>query len=164
MQSNMKVYFAADHAGIRMKAALLALVENKGTEVEDLGAFDFAPDDDYPEFVTPLAKRVASEPDTFGIICAGSGQGEAMCANRVKGARAAVLYALAPSTEVLDREGAHSQDGYDIVRLARKHNNANILSIGARFVSLDEATEAVNVFLATSFSHEARHRRRIEAF
>ncbi len=160
----MKVYFAADHAGLRMKAALLASLESTGVEVEDMGAFDFDPEDDYPAFVTPLATRVASEPAAFGIICAGSGQGEAMCANRVLGARAAVLYALSPSTQVLDREGAHSKDGYDIVRLARKHNNANILSIGARFVSLEEATEAVKVFLATPFSEDERHQRRIAAF
>ncbi len=160
----MKVYFAADHAGLRMKEALMAQVEHTGADVEDLGAFEFTADDDYPDFVTPLAKQVAYEPGSFGIVCAGSGQGEAMCANRIPGARAAVLYALAPASESLNREGAHSADGYDIVRLARKHNDANILSMGARFLSLEEAGDAVRIFLETPFSEDERHSRRLEKF
>ena len=160
----MKVYLAADHAGLRMKAALLEHVHMMGHDVEDLGAFSFDPEDDYPDFVTPLAKQVVSEVGSIGIICAGSGQGEGMCANRVPGARAAVLYALVPATEALDKEGARSEDGYDVVRLARKHNDANILSIGSRFISMEEATEAVRVFIETPFSGDERHVRRIAKF
>lgn len=162
----MNVLIAADHAGLRMKAALMAHIETLGYSVEDLGAYSLDPNDDYPEFVTPLASRVAKETDTetFGIICAGSGQGEAMCANRLPGARAAVFYAALAASDALDTEGSHSEDGYDVVRLARKHNDANILSIGSRFVSMNEATEAVRVFLTTPFSGDERHVRRLSKF
>lgn len=160
----MKVYIAADHAGLRMKAALFSLLEGMGHTVEDLGAYSLDPNDDYPDVVTPLAERVAREPESFGIVCAGSGQGEAMCANRITGVRAAVCYALVKATEALDMEGAHAEDGYDVVRLARKHNNANILSIGSRFLTVHEATEAVRVFLSTPFSGDERHARRIAKF
>lgn len=160
----MRVYFAADHAGLRMKDALLVAVEGMGHDVQDLGAHSLDANDDYPDYVTPLAQKVAGEEGSFGIVCAGSGQGEAMCANRVKGARAAVCYALVPANEALDTEGAHSEDGHDVVRLARHHNDANILSIGSRFLSLTEVTEAVRTFLDTPFSGDERHARRIAKF
>jgi ribose 5-phosphate isomerase B len=160
----MKVFFAADHAGLRMKVALLESVTGMGYDVEDLGAFSLNSEDDYPDFVTPLAHRVLSTPDSFGIICAGSGQGEAMCANRNSGIRAAVFYAALAAGGALDKEGAHSEDGFDVVRLTRKHNNANVLSIGARFVSVGDAQEAVRIFLTTPFSKEPRHARRIAKF
>lgn len=160
----MKVFFAADHAGLRMKAVLLEQIALAGYEVEDLGAFSLDPEDDYPDVVTPFAQRIRETSGAMGIVCAGSGQGEAMCANRVSGIRAAVFYAPVSATEALDREGARSQDGYDIVRLARKHNDANVLSIGARFVSLEQAHEAVRIFLTTPFSEDERHARRIAKF
>lgn len=160
----MKVYLAADHAGFRMKEALLEALSVTGHEVEDLGTHSFDPEDDYPDFVMPLAERVATEPGSFGIVCAGSGQGEAMCANRHPGIRAAVFYALLAALDTLDKEGAHSEDGYDVVRLSRRHNNANVLSIGSRFVSLQEATEAVRIFLSEPFSGEERHVRRLGKF
>lgn len=160
----MQVFFAADHAGLRMKAALLERVSLMGHSVVDKGAFDLDPNDDYPDFVDSLSEAVANTPGSFGVVCAGSGQGEAMCANRRKGIRAAVFYAPVTATEVLDREGARGEDGYDIVRLTRKHNDANILSIGARFVSLEEAIEAVRIFLETPFSEDERHERRLKKF
>ena len=94
----------------------------------------------------------------------GSGQGEAMAANRVKGARAAVFYGPMRVTEALDREGGRSEDGFDAVRLPRRHNDANILSIGARFAGGFEADEAVRIFLETEFSGAERHARRIAKF
>lgn len=160
----MKVYFASDHAGYALKGALIEHVRTLGYDIEDLGAFSLDPDDDYPDFMTPLAKRVASEPDARGIIIGGSGQGEAMCANRVPGIRAAVFYGSRPVTVSLDIEGGHSEDGYDAVRLPRRHNDANILSIGARFVSGKEADEAVRIFLETPFSDAPRHARRLATF
>ena len=159
-----KVYFAADHAGFALKNALLEQVRMSGHEVEDMGALDLSPEDDYPDFITPLAKRVASEPGARGVIVGGSGQGEAMCANRVPGVRAAVFYGEMKVTEALEIEGGHSEDGYDVVRLARKHNDANVLSIGARFVSGKEAVAAVRLFLDTPFSLAPRHTRRIGKF
>ena len=160
----MKIYLAGDHAGYRLKAALAEHLPILGHEVEDLGPHALDPADDYPDYVTPLAERVAGEPGAIGIICAGSGEGEGMCANRVKGARAAVYYGKMRVTEALDAEGATSEDGYDIVRLARRHNNANILSIGARFVAPAEADEAVRIFLSTAFSEDPRHARRLAKF
>lgn len=160
----LKVYFAADHAGFALKNALIEHVRTRGYEVEDLGAFALDPEDDYPDFMTPLAKKVAAEPDSCGIIIGGSGQGEAMCANRVPGIHAAVFYGPRRVTISLDIEGGHSEDGYDAVRLPRRHNDANVLAIGARFVSGDEADEAVRIFLDTPFSGSPRHARRLAKF
>jgi len=159
-----KVYFASDHAGFALKSALTEHVRTLGYEIEDLGPLEFDPEDDYPDFMTPLAKRIAKEPDACGIIIGGSGQGEAMCANRVPGVRAAVFYGPMRVSVALDIEGGRSEDGYDAVRLPRRHNDANILSIGARFVSGDEADRAVRVFLETPFSRSPRHARRIAKF
>lgn len=158
------VYCASDHAGFDLKNALVAHVRTLGYEVEDLGALTLDPEDDYPDFVTPLALRVASTEGSRGIIVAGSGQGEAMCANRVKNVRAAVFYGEKKVTFALDIEGGHSEDGYDVIRLARRHNNANVLSIGARFVSTHEADLAVRIFLETPFSDSVRHARRLAKF
>jgi ribose 5-phosphate isomerase B len=159
-----KVYFAADHAGFALKSALIEHVQIRGYEVEDLGAFELNAEDDYPDLITPLAKRVASEPGSLGVIIGGSGQGEAMSANRVLGVRAAVFYGPHAVTAALDIEGGHSEDGYDTIRLPRRHNDANVLSIGARFVSGEEADMAVRIFLETSFSGSPRHVRRIAKF
>lgn len=159
-----KVYFASDHAGFALKNALIEHVRTRGYDVEDLGAFSLEPEDDYPDYMTPLAKRVAEDPESRGIIIGGSGQGEAMCANRVPGIRAAVFYGPREVTVALDIDGGHSEDGYDAVRLPRRHNNANVLSIGARFVSGDEADEAVRIFLDTPFSDSPRHARRLAKF
>ncbi len=159
-----KLYFASDHAGFALKQALIEEVRALGYDVVDMGARALDPDDDYPDFITPCAERVAGEPGAFGIILGGSGQGEAMCANRVKGARAAVFYGPMRVTEALDVEGGRSEDGFDLVRLARRHNDANLLSIGARFVSGAQALEAVRLFLATPFSDAPRHARRLAKF
>lgn len=160
----MKIYFAADHAGFALKQALLEHLHAAGYPIEDVGALTLDPGDDYPDFVTPCAERVARDPSSFGIIIGGSGQGEAMCANRIKGVRAAVFYGPMRVTEALDIEGGRSEDGFDLVRLARHHNNANILSIGARFMSGKEAVEAVQLFLETPFSDSPRHARRLAKF
>ncbi len=155
----MKLYFAADHAGFELKGKLVAYARELGHEVEDLGAHELVAGDDYPDFVTPCAQAVAGEPGAFGVVIGGSGQGEAMCANRVKGVRAAVYYG----------EPRHAQTDADgnelgIVESARAHNDANILSVGARFVSESEARDALKTFLETPFSNEARHARRIGKF
>lgn len=159
----MKIYLAGDHAGFNLKSMLVEQLALHGHDVEDLGPHELDPDDDYPDFVAPLAARIAAMPGTMGVICAGSGQGEAMCANRTKGVRAAVYYGKMRA-ETLDKAGAHSEDGYDAVRLPRRHNDANVLSIGARFVSPVEAIEAVNIFLGTEFSGDERHIRRLAKF
>jgi ribose 5-phosphate isomerase B len=164
------VYIASDHAGFALKAALADHIRTLGYTVEDMGAFELDPEDDYPDLMLPVARKVAEEIQkggdsaARGILVGGSGQGEAMCANRVPGIRAAVFYGPMRVTKALDIEGGHSEDGYDAVRLPRRHNNANVLSIGARFVSAFEADEAVRIFLETEFSGAPRHARRIAKF
>ena len=140
----MKIYIAADHAGFNLKNYLIKQLLADGYDIEDCGAFDFDPLDDYPDFIFPAAEKVANQPNSRGIIIGGSGQGEAMAANRIQGVRAAVYY-----------------DGpIDIVKLSRLHNNANILSLGARFLSVERATEILNIWLAEKFEGE-RHENRI---
>lgn len=159
-----KIFIASDHAGFALKNALIEHIRTLGYDIEDMGASSFEAEDDYPDYMTPLARIVASEPGTRGIIVGGSGQGEAMCANRVPGIRAAVFYGPRPVTVSLDIDGGHSEDGYDAVRLPRRHNNANVLSLGARFISGEEADEAVRIFLETPFSDSPRHARRLAKF
>ena len=142
----MQVFFAADHAGFALKAVLMEHLALMGHIVEDMGAYTLDPDDDYPDVVIPLATRVAETPGSFGVVLGGSGQGEAMAANRVHSARALVWYG----------------GSVDIVRVAREHNDANILSLGARLVTEVEAVEAVQIFLATEFSEKEHHIRRIK--
>ena len=144
----MKVFFASDHAGFELKGKLIAHVKELGYEIEDLGAHSFDEEDDYSDFVTPLAERIASEPDGRGVVIGRSGQGEAMCANRIRGVRAAVFY------------GGSSE----IIQLAREHNNANILSLGAQFISFEEAKDAVKNFIQLPFSDSPRHSRRLAKF
>ena len=161
----MTIYLAGDHAGFRLKAALAEHLPILGYTVEDMGPHALDPEDDYPDYVQPLALKVASEPGSVGIILAGSGEGEGMAANRVQGVRCAVFYGKIPAVGALDAEGGHSEDGFDVVRLARKHNNANVLSIGARFVSPEDADTAVRIFLETAFDTASeRHARRLAKF
>jgi len=142
----MKIYIGADHAGFLLKEKLKKFLETLGHEVDDLGAFQLDQNDDYPDFIIPVAKNVSGEPRSMGIILGGSGQGEAIVANKVVGIRSAVYYG----------------GDLEIVRLSRQHNSANILSLGARFINEDEAKEAVKIFIETPFSIEERHIRRLD--
>ncbi len=155
----MRVYIASDHAGFALKQALAAYVQGLGHEVEDCGAYELDPDDDYPDFILPCARHVARDPGSFGIILGGSGQGEAMAANRVKGVRAAVYYGPASHPQT-DAAGAT----LGIIESERAHNDANVLSLGARFISEAEAKEAVRSFLAARFAGDERHARRLRKF
>ena len=141
----MKIYIGADHAGFEMKEMLKKYLADLKYEVEDKGAFKYEPEDDYPDFILPVARAVAAEPENCGIVIGGSGEGEAMCANRVRGARAAVYYG----------------GEFEIIELSRKHNNANILSLGARFIDDEIAKKVVKLWLETPFEG-GRHQRRIE--
>lgn len=144
----MTVYFATDHAGYELKNELLAYVRDTiGCDVIDCGATEYNPEDDYPDFIRIAAKAVSESPhDRKAVILGGSGQGEAMCANRFPQVRAAVYYGGEP----------------DIIRLSREHNDANILSLGARFISSGHAKEVVHAWLLGTFSSDARHQRRID--
>ena len=141
----MKIYLASDHAGFGLKQFLGDHLKDLGHAVEDCGALEMDPLDDYPDFIIPAAKKVAKNPHSRGIIMGGSGQGEAIAANRIKGIRAVVYY-----------------DGpIDIVKLSRTHNNANILSFGARFITHEKAAEIVDLWLHESFEG-GRHIKRID--
>lgn len=137
----------SDHAGFRLKGELIDFLEEGRIQVQDMGPFSFDPQDDYPDTLAPLLRKLAAEPEKIAaIIIGGSGQGEAIFANRFPHVRAAVYHEHNP----------------EIVRLARQHNNSNVLSLGARFLTPDQARDAVWLWLTTPFSGEARHQRRIE--
>ena len=157
----MKVYFAADHAGFELKNELLAYVRSLGYEGEDCGALENDPNDDYPEIIACAAQKlsvdVAKGIDSRAIVIGASGQGEAMVANRFKGVRCALYYGR-PNREQTDMSGKR----LDMLASTREHNNANALSLGARFLAQDEAKEALAEWLARPFSGEERHQRRIE--
>ena len=156
----MKVYFASDHTGFAMKNTLTDYVHSLGYDVEDCGAKVLDKGDDYPAIILEAVKKVATDiaegTASRGVIFGGSGEGEAMAANRVKGIRAAVYYGE-PQRMQQDETG-HL---LDILHSSREHNNANVLSIGSRFLSLDEVKAADKEWLAASFSGEERHGRRI---
>ncbi len=145
----MKIYLGGDHAGLQLKEKVKEVLIEWGYEVEDCGPFEYNNDDDYPDFCIPVAKAVAKDPDkSRGILFGGSGQGEAMVANRQKKVRATVFYG-GPE---------------DIVQLSREHNNANVLSIGTRFVEEKEALRVIKMWLEAPFPAEERHKRRIDKF
>ncbi|MEK7626051.1 MAG: RpiB/LacA/LacB family sugar-phosphate isomerase [Patescibacteria group bacterium] len=151
----MKIAVSTDHAGFEAVKQLVSFLEEIGHEVVDYGPKEYVATDDYPDFIRPCAEAVASGECEVGIIFGMSGQGEAMVANRVKGVRCGLYYG---------KQTAHSdqsEDPYEILRLNRQHNNANMLSIGARFVKFDEIKEAVRIWLETPFSEDERHQRRI---
>lgn len=144
----MKIYFAGDHAGFEMKKSLMEFVLSIGHEAADLGPFSYDPNDDYPDYVIPLAKKIAGKPsaEVRGIVVAGSGQGEIIAMNRIRGARAVFICGC----------------NLEMLKASSDHNDSNILAIGARFCTLDEAKEGITVWLQTPFSNEERHIRRLQ--
>lgn len=143
----MKIYLASDHAGFELKEKVKAFLRKEKYEVEDCGAYEFDKNDDYPDFISKAAEKVAENPEEDkGIIFGGSGQGEAIVANKFSGVRAAVFYGHEP----------------DVISLSREHNNSNILSIGARFVKENELFPLVHQWLETEFPKDERHVRRIK--
>ena len=141
----MKVYIGTDHAGFELKEKLKGWLENIDHEVIDKGAFQYDKDDDYPDFIISTAESVVNDEGSIGIILGGSGQGEAMAANGIPEVRTIVYYG----------------GSLDIVKLGREHNNANVISLGARFVSFWRAKRAIKIFLNTKFSDDPKYRRRI---
>ena len=141
----MKIHLATDHAGLELKEKVKLYLSDLNYEVIDHGAYEYDALDDYPDFIFPCANAVSNDPESKGIILGGSGQGEAMAANRVKGVRAAVFY----------------NGPEEIIKLSRQHNNANILSLGARFMSEEEMYNIIDIWLSTDFE-SGRHQRRIE--
>jgi ribose 5-phosphate isomerase B len=140
----MRVHLGSDHAGFELKARVTAWLAEQGHEPVDHGATEYDADDDYPPFCIAAAEAAVSEPGSLAVVIGGSGNGEQMAANKVTGARAA----LAWSTET--------------AALAREHNNAQVVAIGARMHTAAEATAIVEAFLTTPWSEAERHQRRID--
>lgn len=146
-----EIHIGADHAGFYLKEALVTYLKKLNYKVIDHGANRFEEFDDYPDFVVPVAHAVSERPNNIkGIIIGGSGQGEAMAANQFPNVRAAVFY------------GNKFFKSTDILKLSRQHNDANILSLGARFLSTREAKTAVKTWLNTPFLAEYKYIRRIK--
>ena len=141
----MIIHLATDHAGLELKDKIKQHLNESGHDVIDHGAYEYDALDDYPDFIFPCAKAVAEDNRSRGIILGGSGQGEAMAANRIKGVRAAVFY----------------NGPKEIIELSRQHNNANILSLGARFMSEEEIYRIIEIWFDTDFE-KGRHQSRID--
>lgn len=139
----MRVYLGSDHAGFELKASLVQWLTQAGHEPVDCGPSSYVPDDDYPVYVMRAASATIGDPGSLGIVIGGSGNGEQMASNKIRGVRAALVWSE------------------ETARLARLHNNANVLSLGAREYSIDEAVGFAKVFVETAFSGEPRHVRRL---
>lgn len=154
----MRIALATDHAGFKLKEALKPFLESLGHEVVDFGAHQFDPADDYPDFVIPAARAVAEGKADRAIVIGSSGQGEAMAANRVKGARAMVFYGDVFPQGLPGKVGKVT----DVVTLGRADNDSNVLSIAGAFVGVEDAKNAIRRWLETPFTDEERHVRRIK--
>lgn len=139
----MKIHIGSDHAGLEFKAKIIDHLKKGGHEVIDHGPIEYDAQDDYPVFCIPAALAVAKDPDSFGIVLGGSGNGEQIAANKVNGVRAALVWSV------------------ETAKLAREHNNANVISIGGRLHEEAFCLQLVDTFLATPFSGDERHKRRI---
>ena len=139
----MRVYLGADHAGYELKVHLVNYLSKQGYEVVDVGPHAFDPDDDYPAYCLHAGAQVVDHPGSLGIVIGGSGNGEQIAANKVAGVRAALAWNV------------------EVAQLARQHNDANVVAIGARQHTIDEATAIVEAFLTATFSGNERHARRI---
>lgn len=157
----MKIALSTDHAGFASLQTLKEYLESIGHECVNYGPAEFDPTDDYPDYIRPAAVAVADGQCDVGIIFGGSGEGEAIAANRVPGVRCGVYYGPATPIGAIDAEGSEAHDEYEILRLNRQHNNANMLSLAGRFLTQQEVHSAVQVWLDTPFSGEERHVRRI---
>jgi ribose 5-phosphate isomerase B len=140
----MRVYLGSDHAGFELKNLLAEWLTAHGHEPVDCGPHVYDAEDDYPPFCLRAAERTAADPGSLGIVIGGSGNGEQIAANKVRGVRAALAWSEQTAT------------------LAREHNDANVLSIGGRMHTEDEALKFVELFLSTPYSHAERHQRRID--
>lgn len=158
----MKIYLATDHTGLDLKNKVREFLEKENYDVEDCGAFEYNKDDDYPDWISKAAKMVSQNPHERGIIFGGSGQGEAMVANKFKNVRCALFYTPAIPTQSVNIEGDKSTDPFEILKLSRIHNQANMLSIGFRFVNEHDVFRAIKIWLTTPDPSEERHLRRIE--
>lgn len=139
----MRIHIASDHAGFELKAAAIEHLQAQGHQVKDHGALTYDPQDDYPPMCIAAAQAVVEDEGSLGIVIGGSGNGEQIAANKVKGVRCALVWSK------------------ETAQLGRQHNNANVMGIGARMHSVEEALGLIDVFVAEPFSGDERHQRRI---
>ena len=140
----MRIHIGSDHAGLELKNELVSYLSLKGYEVKDHGPHKYDALDDYPDFCIPCAQAVVADPGSLGIVLGGSGNGEQIAANKVKGVRAALAWNI------------------ETAKLAREHNDANVVGVGGRMHSIDECKAIIDAFIATPFSNDERHIRRIK--
>ena len=140
----MRIHIGSDHAGLELKDQLIKYLQSKAHEVIDHGPVIFDALDDYPDFCIPTAIATAGDIGSLGIVLGGSGNGEQIAANKVRGVRAALAWSV------------------ETAKLAREHNDANIVGIGGRMHSIEECKEIIDAFIETPFSNEERHIRRIK--
>ena len=156
------IYLGTDHAGFQLKETVKEILLQREYTVEDCGAYAYNPEDDYPDFVGKAAAKVSEDPENRrGIIFGGSGQAEMMVANKFKGVRCALFYTAAVPVAAADVTGRKSTDPFEIIRLTREHNNANMLSISSRFLTQEDIITAITLWLETPFPGDERHLRRI---
>ena len=139
----MRIHIGSDHAGLELKGVLVEYLQSKGHDVTDHGPHEYDALDDYPDFCIPAAVATVADSGSLGIVLGGSGNGEQIAANKVKGVRAALAWSIETAT------------------LARTHNNANVVGIGGRMHSIEECTAIIDAFIETPFTNEERHIRRI---
>lgn len=140
----MRIHIGADHAGLELKSALIEHFTAQGHEVKDHGPYVYDALDDYPDFCIPAAEAVVNDSGSLGIVIGGSGNGEQIAANKVKGVRAALAWSI------------------ETAKLAKQHNNANVIAVGGRMHSIDECKAILDAFISEPFSNDERHIRRIE--
>lgn len=140
----MRIHIGSDHAGLELKSQLIEHLVNNGHDVTDHGPYEYDPVDDYPDFCIPAAEAVAKDPASLGIVLGGSGNGEQIAANKVNGIRAALAWSV------------------ETAKLAKDHNNANVIAVGGRMHELPLVKEIIDAFIAQPFSADERHIRRIE--
>ena len=140
----MRIHIGSDHAGLELKAELVKHLRGNGHDVTDHGPHEYDALDDYPDFCIPAAQAVAKDSSSLGIVLGGSGNGEQMAANKVKGIRAALAWSI------------------ETAMLARDHNNANVIAVGGRMHEISFVKEIIDAFIASPFSHDERHIRRIK--
>jgi len=140
----MRIHIGSDHAGLEFKNELITHLVANGHDVTDHGPYEYDALDDYPDFCIPCAEAVAKDATSLGIVLGGSGNGEQIAANKVKGVRAALVWSI------------------ETAALAREHNNANVISVGQRLHSADFVKQLIDTFIATKFPGDERHVRRIE--
>lgn len=156
----MKIALASDHAGYEQLKELQIYLQSLGHDCLNFGPQTFDPNDDYPRYIAAAAKAVAGGEVDKGVILGGSGEGEAMAANRFKGVRCSVFYGPAVPRRLVGAEHHKSHDPYEMIRLSRQHNDANMLSLAGWFVALADMRHVIKLWLETDFSGDERHARR----